>query len=280
MCLQHASLMFPKLLSPPCAKGVGAPQSLEPPPPLVHTALMSKAKRKNAGAKTGADAEQAQIGKESVPVLSRMDRLREFVRDLPQTPGVYLMKNKVEKIIYVGKAKSLRSRVRSYFSESQDLTPKTKFLVSHIEKVDFILTKTEVEAFLLEASLIKKYKPKYNIRLRDDKSYPYIRISAADTFPRLYLSRRVTKDGSLYFGPFSSGQSVFETIRFVNHTFSDSRLCRWLFQDAKAPLPDSSNWTLYRALREADRRQNLSRRHQCRCGFLTRPRQDCGQRAD
>ena len=150
---------------------------------------------------------------------NRLDRLRDQVKEFPQTPGVYLMKSRAEKIIYVGKAKNLRARVRSYFSGSSDLSPKTQFLVSHIETVDFILTKTEVEAFLLEASLIKKHRPRYNIRLRDDKAYPYIRISFTDNFPRLYLSRRVSKDGSLYFGPFSNGQTVHETIRFLNQTF-------------------------------------------------------------
>ena len=148
-----------------------------------------------------------------------LDRLRQKVKDFPQTPGVYLMKNQGDKIIYVGKAKSLRHRVRSYLGESADLTPKTKLLVKNIFEIEFILTKTEVEAFLLEASLIKKFRPKYNIRLKDDKSYPYIRLSISDKYPRLYLSRKVKKDGSRYFGPFASSFSVNETIRFLNRTF-------------------------------------------------------------
>jgi excinuclease ABC subunit C len=148
-----------------------------------------------------------------------MDDLREFVKDLPQGPGVYLMKSSNDKIIYVGKAKVLRSRVRSYFQENADHTPKTKILVQHISKIDFILTKTEVEAFLLEASLIKKHRPKYNIRLKDDKSYPYICLSMQDSFPKLSLSRTVKKDGSYYFGPYTSGAAVFGTIRFLNRTF-------------------------------------------------------------
>ncbi|MES2962816.1 MAG: GIY-YIG nuclease family protein, partial [Bdellovibrionota bacterium] len=101
------------------------------------------------------------------------------------------MKSAQEKILYVGKAKNLRSRVRSYFTDSKDHSPKTKLLVRHIAKVDYILTGTEVEAFLLEASLIKKHRPRYNIRLKDDKAYPYIRVSMSDRFPRLYLARKV-----------------------------------------------------------------------------------------
>lgn len=119
--------------------------------------------------------------------------VKEKVKDFPQTPGVYLMKNAGEKIIYVGKAKNLRARVRSYFQDSKDHSPKTRFLVRQIHHIDYILTNTEVEAFLLEASLIKKHRPRYNIRLKDDKAYPYIRVSLSDTYPRLYLARKVKK---------------------------------------------------------------------------------------
>ncbi|MCM2281542.1 MAG: excinuclease ABC subunit UvrC [Bdellovibrionaceae bacterium] len=148
-----------------------------------------------------------------------MDAVKEKVKEFPQTPGVYLMKNAAEKIIYVGKAKNLRARVRSYFTDSKDHSAKTRFLVKQIEFVDYILTNTEVEAFLLEASLIKKHRPKYNIRLKDDKAYPYIRVSVTDQFPRLYLARKVKKDGAIYFGPYTSGTAVWGTIRFLNRTF-------------------------------------------------------------
>ena len=150
---------------------------------------------------------------------TRMDLLKERVKEFPQTPGVYLMKSAQDKIIYVGKAKSLRSRVRSYLTDSRDHSPKTKILVRQIHKIDYILTGTEVEAFLVEASLIKKHRPRYNIRLKDDKSYPYIRVSMMDKFPRLYLARKVKKDGALYFGPYTSGAAVWGTIRFLNSTF-------------------------------------------------------------
>jgi excinuclease ABC subunit C len=151
--------------------------------------------------------------------FSQTEVVREKVKEFPQTPGVYLMKNAAEKIIYVGKAKNIRARVRSYFTDSKDHSAKTKFLVRHIHSIDYILTSTEVEAFLLEASLIKKHRPRYNIRLKDDKAYPYIRVSLGDDFPRLYLARKVKKDGSTYFGPYTSGAAVWGTIRFINATF-------------------------------------------------------------
>jgi excinuclease ABC subunit C len=168
-------------------------------------------------------------------VSSVFDLVKERVKEFPTQPGVYLMKSKVDKIIYVGKAKSLRNRVRSYFTDSKDHSPKTRLLVSQIHEVEYILTKTEVEAFLLEASLIKKHRPKYNIRLKDDKTYPYIRLSMADKFPRLYLARKVKRDGGLYFGPYTSGAAVFETIRFLNHTFKIRDCTDSVFKTRKRP---------------------------------------------
>jgi excinuclease ABC subunit C len=147
------------------------------------------------------------------------DKIKEKVKEFPTQSGVYLMKNAADKIIYVGKAKNLRNRVKSYFQDSKDHSAKTKALVLNICEIEYLLTKTEVEAFLLEASLIKKHRPKYNIRLKDDKSYPYIQLSWKDDYPRLYLSRKVKRDGSLYFGPYTSGGAVFGTIRFLNRIF-------------------------------------------------------------
>lgn len=161
--------------------------------------------------------------------------LREKIKDFPQSSGVYLMKSIVDKIIYVGKAKNLRNRVRSYFSENGDHSPKTRALVKNICEVEYILTKTEVEAFLLEASLIKKHRPKYNIRLKDDKSYPYIKVSWSDEFPRLYLARKVKRDGDLYFGPYTSGGAVHGTIRFLNQTFQIRDCTDAVFKTRKRP---------------------------------------------
>ncbi len=147
-----------------------------------------------------------------------IENIKRSLQDFPTTPGVYLMKNYKEKIIYVGKAKNLRNRVRSYFNKA-DHSAKTLYLVGHIRSIDYILTQTEVEAFLLEASLIKKHRPRYNIRLKDDKTYPYIKVSSHDDFPRIYLTRKVVQDGALYFGPYTQSASVKETIRFLNRTF-------------------------------------------------------------
>ncbi len=166
---------------------------------------------------------------------SRFDEIREKVRGFPVQSGVYIMKSNVDKIIYIGKAKNLRSRVRSYFTDSKDHSPKTRVLVQHIHEIEYILTKTEVEAFLLEASLIKKHRPRYNIRLRDDKTYPYIRLSWSDLYPRLYVARKVKKDGSLYFGPYTSGAAVYGTIRFLNRTFKIRDCTDMMFKTRKRP---------------------------------------------
>ena len=149
----------------------------------------------------------------------KLEELKEFVSNLPTQSGVYLMKNTADKIIYVGKAKNLKNRVKNYMQISKDHSAKTRALIHNIHLIDYILTKTEVEAFLLEASLIKKHRPKYNIRLKDDKAYPYIRLSWKDSYPRLYLARKVQKDGGYYFGPYTSGGAVFGTIRFLNRIF-------------------------------------------------------------
>lgn len=151
------------------------------------------------------------------------NKWKDQLKGFPQTPGVYLMKNKFNQIIYVGKAKSLKDRVSSYFikghSTSEKALYKTYFLVRQIHIIDYIETMTEVEAFLLEASLVKKHHPKYNIRLKDDKAYPYIRLSLKDDFPRFYLSRRVKQDGSIYFGPYTQSFFVKETMHTLNKTF-------------------------------------------------------------
>ncbi len=148
----------------------------------------------------------------------KLDSLKKLVSEFPLTPGVYIMKNVDTKIIYVGKAKELRHRVRSYFQKNHE-SPKTQFLVRNIFHIEYIITKTEAEALLLEATLIKKHRPRYNIHLKDDKSYPYIRLSVKDKYPRFYLARKVKRDGSLYFGPYLSGQIVHDTIEFLNNIY-------------------------------------------------------------
>jgi excinuclease ABC subunit C len=165
------------------------------------------------------DSDNNILSEESSKPKSRKELLKERVKEIPTSSGVYFMKGANDKIIYVGKAKDLRSRVRSYFQEARHISAKTQYLVAQIHNIDYLITRTEVEAFLLEASLIKKHKPKYNIRLKDDKNYPYIKCSITDDFPRFYLYRKVKNDGSLYFGPYTSGAYVRDTIRFLNRTF-------------------------------------------------------------
>jgi len=133
-------------------------------------------------------------------------------------PGVYLMKKRDGKILYVGKAKSLKSRVCSYFNDTAH-SLKNRFLIHQLEAIDYIVTENEVEAFLLESSFIKKHKPRYNIRLKDDKAYPYVRLSIQDDFPRFYFERKVKDSHSVYFGPYTEGWTVRALLNFLNQNF-------------------------------------------------------------
>ena len=130
--------------------------------------------------------------------------LREKVPQLPLNPGVYLYKDAGGRVIYVGKAKSLRARVRSYFNDDRLADVKTGTLISEARDIDYILVDNEKEALALENNLIKQYKPRFNILLRDDKTYPYIKLTS-ERYPRVYVTRRLRKDGSTYYGPYFPG---------------------------------------------------------------------------
>lgn len=149
--------------------------------------------------------------------------LRQKINRLPEKPGVYLYKDKSGRIIYVGKAVSLRDRVRSYFNSSHDEAPRTRMLVDNIRDLDFILTRNEIEALMLENTLIKKHAPYFNVQLKDDKTYPFLKITN-EKYPRLMFTRRYVVDGSRYFGPYSSAAGVRDTLRFLNRVFP-LRLC-------------------------------------------------------
>lgn len=153
------------------------------------------------------------------------ENLRRLLPTFPTCPGVYLMKNAAEKIIYVGKAKDLRRRLTSYFRRDDQLPSKVRVMMPKVEKIDFLCTATEKEALLLEASLIKKYRPRYNIVLRDDKQYILFCLSKNHPFPALRLTRKVLRDGSIYFGPFTSALSARETKRVIDRLFP-LRKCR------------------------------------------------------
>jgi len=141
------------------------------------------------------------------------------LRALPIKPGVYLFKDEADNIIYVGKAASLYHRVGSYFSSPYSLPLKVQKMVSRISDLDFFVTDSEQEAILLECNLIKKYRPRYNVRLKDDKSYPYLKISLNEDWPRVYVTRNLEKDGARYFGPFASASSVRHTLGLLKRLF-------------------------------------------------------------
>jgi excinuclease ABC subunit C len=145
--------------------------------------------------------------------------LQNSLANLPTTPGVYLFKDHQESIIYIGKASSLKERVRSYFQAGAVHDMKTTIMVSKIAQMETIATKSELEALLLESNLIKKHKPKYNIVLRDDKQYPYICLPITEPFPRLKIVRKVKKDGNLYFGPYVPTTSMRETVKWIRKYF-------------------------------------------------------------
>ena len=138
---------------------------------------------------------------------------------VPLEPGVYLHRDADGKVLYVGKSASLRDRLRSYFGSKKNLDPKSVELVSRIDDFEYIVTASEQEALLLENSLIKEHKPKYNIRLKDDKTYPYIKVDLAEDFPRIYVTRRTANDGARYFGPFASAGSVRKTLDLLKRLF-------------------------------------------------------------
>jgi excinuclease ABC subunit C len=145
--------------------------------------------------------------------------IAEQLRQLPSSPGVYLMRDAEGKIIYVGKAANLQHRVRSYFGVSQKLSPKIERMVERIADIDYFVTSSEQEALILELNLIKRHHPHYNVRLRDDKTFPYLKISLNEEWPRIYFTRRVEDDGGRYFGPFASARSVRQTLKALKGIF-------------------------------------------------------------
>ncbi len=159
------------------------------------------------------------------------EKIQSVLNSLPHTPGIYLMKDAEGTILYVGKAISLYNRVRSYFQESSDLSPKNRSMVAKVDDIEFLVVKNEVEALVLESNYIKQYRPKYNVLLRDDKNYPYIKVALTEDFPRVYRVRSFQRDGNRYFGPYTNSGAVDATLDLLNKLFS-FRTCRY----------DASNW--------------------------------------
>ncbi len=145
--------------------------------------------------------------------------IQEQLKKLPAEPGVYLMKDKDDKIIYVGKAISLKNRVRQYFQSSKNHSSKVKSMVKNINSFEYIITDSELEALILECNLIKKYRPKYNVLLRDDKTYPYIKVTVNEDYPRVLKVRRVLKDKAKYFGPYTNVEAVNDTLEVIRNIY-------------------------------------------------------------
>ena len=145
--------------------------------------------------------------------------ITEQIRGLPTSPGVYLMKDAEGNILYVGKAANLRHRVGSYFGAGQKLTPKLQRMVSRVDDLDFFVTTSEQEALILELNLIKRHHPRYNVRLKDDKTFPYLKIDLNQDWPRVHITRRLEEDGGRYFGPFASAKSVRQTLKLIKGIF-------------------------------------------------------------
>ncbi|MEG0857558.1 MAG: excinuclease ABC subunit UvrC [Terrisporobacter sp.] len=145
--------------------------------------------------------------------------IQEQLKKLPAEPGVYLMKDKGDKIIYVGKAISLKNRVRQYFQSSKNHSSKVKSMVKNINSFEYIITDSELEALILECNLIKKYRPKYNVLLRDDKTYPYIKVTVNEDYPRVLKVRRVVKDKAKYFGPYTNVEAVNDTLDVIRNIY-------------------------------------------------------------
>lgn len=164
------------------------------------------------------------------------EALAASLAELPRSPGVYLFRNEAGELIYVGKAKSLRSRVRNYFRGEAREHPKLYRLVREIESVETILAGSEAEALLLESTLIREHTPRYNIQLRDDKSYPYVKVTVQEPFPRLIVTRRLERDGSRYFGPFTNVKSMRRALRVIKSTFT-VRTCDYALPERAPDRP-------------------------------------------
>ena len=158
------------------------------------------------------------------------DSIKNALAVLPDKPGVYLMHDAEGKVIYVGKAVVLKNRVRSYFRNLASHTPKVKAMVAKIAEIETIVTSSEVEALILECNLIKKYRPRYNISLKDDKTYPYLKVTLQENFPRLYMTRRLLRDGSKYYGPYADAGAMHATVKLLRSMFP-LRTCRKMNPD-------------------------------------------------
>ncbi|RME63757.1 MAG: excinuclease ABC subunit C, partial [Nitrospirae bacterium] len=163
-----------------------------------------------------------------------METLKEKIQSVPQAPGVYMFLDKKGRVLYIGKAKNLKNRLRSYFQAKEELSPRIVSMIKKAHDLSFIVTENELEALALEASLIKQQKPRYNIVLRDDKNYPYLRVDPQEPWPKPEVVRRIKKDGALYFGPYIPASAVWETLGFIRKYFR-VRPCRYDLSRPRKP---------------------------------------------
>ena len=163
--------------------------------------------------------------------------IQEELKKLPGKPGVYLMHDEKDEIIYVGKAISLKNRVRQYFQTSRNKGPKIEQMVTKIARFEYIITDSELEALVLECNLIKEHRPKYNTMLMDDKTYPFIKVTVKEAYPRVLFSREMKKDKSKYFGPYTSAGAVKDTIELIRKIYKLRTCNRNLPKDAGKERP-------------------------------------------
>lgn len=176
--------------------------------------------------------------------------IQEELRKLPRCPGVYIMHDEADTIIYVGKAVNLHNRVRSYFRKNIGRGPQIDKMVTLISRFEYIVTDSELEALVLENNLIKEHRPKYNTMLKDDKTYPYIKVTMGEEFPRVLFSREMKKDHAKYFGPYTSAAAVKDTIELLNRLYQlrtcNRSLPRGLW--TRKSLPELSYQAVYGTL--------------------------------
>jgi excinuclease ABC subunit C len=157
----------------------------------------------------------------TLTLVKEPERLEKRLKEIPTEPGVYLMRDSSDRILYIGKAKKLRVRVRSYFRESQQLSQRIAMMVRQVAEIEFIVTDTEAEALALEANLVKQHQPYFNVLLKDDKKYPYILITWSEEYPRIFITRnrRLAKEKDKYYGPFVDAGALRTTLRLAKRLF-------------------------------------------------------------
>jgi excinuclease ABC subunit C len=172
--------------------------------------------------------------------------IRDDLKFIPNQPGVYLMKDLQGRVLYVGKAASLRNRVRSYFQSARNLSPRIEQMVRQVDRVEHIVTASAVEALVLESNFIKEKRPRYNVRLRDDKQYPWVKVTWQETFPQVFITRRIKRDGSKYYGPYTDVGALRETLRRLRRIYP-LRSCKYDLERERPPRP-CLNFHIHRCL--------------------------------